>query len=257
MTSGSARTAGAEPNEPARPATAHGRLHCVPTPIAAGRTADTDLPAPTRSALVDIDYVIAEHARTARSFLKQLGLSRPIQAIEIAELNEHTPEHAIEPLLAPLLQGRDAILVSEAGCPGVADPGARLVRAAHAAGIAVEPHIGPSALLLALMGCGLEGQRFAFAGYLPTDSAARRARLQALEQRSRREQETQLFIETPYRNQALFDALLSALHPGTWLCVAADLTGAQQRLQTCRVSQWRSRPPLLARVPTVFLLLAA
>ena len=133
---------------------------------------------------------------------------------------------------------------------------ARLVHAAHQAGITVEPIVGPSALLLALMGSGLEGQRFAFAGYLPTDPAARKTRLRELEQRSRRERETQLFIETPYRNQAMFEALLGSLSESTWLCVAADLTGSRQRLVTDRVRGWRQRGAKLEKLPTVFLLLA-
>lgn len=200
--------------------------------------------------------MIAEHAKSARAFLKQLPLIRPLQSIEIVELNEHTQERDVLPMLDPLLAGRDAVLVSEAGCPGVADPGARLVLAAHQAGIAVEPFIGPSALLLALMGSGLDGQRFAFAGYLPTDASARRDRLRELEQRSRRDRETELFIETPYRNQVMLESLLSTLQPGTWLCIASDLTGPRQFLQTRRVSAWRGAPPRLDKVPTVFLFLA-
>ena len=233
-----------------------GRLRCVPTPISGARTAGTDLPAPSLAALADTDYVIAEHAKSARAFLKQLPLTRPLQSIEIVELNEHTREQAILPMLDPLMAGRDGVLVSEAGCPGVADPGARLVLAAHQAGIQVEPFIGPSALLLALMGSGLDGQRFAFAGYLPTDAAARRERLRELEQRSRRERETELFIETPYRNQVMLEALLAALQPSTWLCVAADLTGPHETLCTRRVAEWRASPPRLHKVPTVFLFLA-
>ena len=234
-----------------------GTLHCVPTPIAAGRTAITDLPAPAARVLCGVDYVIAESAKTARAVLKPLPLVRPIQSIEIVELNEHTRDDAIGPMLAPLLAGRDAALVSEAGCPGVADPGARLVLAAHRAGVPVMPQIGPSALLLALMGSGLDGQRFAFAGYLPTDPVARAQRLKALEQRSAREHETQLFIETPYRNQVMLQALLDTLAPSTLMCVAADLTGIGQSLTTDRVDAWRRRTPTLARVPTVFLFLAA
>jgi 16S rRNA (cytidine1402-2'-O)-methyltransferase len=160
-------------------------------------------------------------------------------------------------MLAPLRAGRSAALMSEAGCPGVADPGARLVLAAHAESIPVVPVVGPSALLLALMGSGLNGQRFAFAGYLPTAPDARRQRLRELEQRSRREDETELFIETPYRNQAMLEALLATLSPSTQLCVAADLTGPQQSLRTQRVDAWRRQPPALERVPTVFLFLAA
>jgi 16S rRNA (cytidine1402-2'-O)-methyltransferase len=233
-----------------------GTLYCVPTPITADRAPAADL-APEALALVArLDYVVAENAKTARAVLKRFPLERPIQAIEIVELSEHTRDDAIAPMLAPLLAGRSAALMSEAGCPGVADPGARLVLAAHEAGVPVMPIVGPSALLLALMGSGLNGQRFAFAGYLPTGVDERRQRLRDLEQRSRRDDETLLFIETPYRNQAMFDALMATLAPATRLCVAADLTGPKQRLQTRRVADWRRSPVVLDKVPTVFLLLA-
>jgi 16S rRNA (cytidine1402-2'-O)-methyltransferase len=237
-------------------ARSQGRLLCVPTPVSADRRPQDDLSASVIERIAQIDYVVAESAKTARAFLGKLPLVRPIQAIEIIELNEHTRPDAVAAMLDPLLAGRDAALMSEAGCPGVADPGARLVHAAHQAGITVEPIVGPSALLLALMGSGLEGQRFAFAGYLPTDPAARKTRLRELEQRSRRERETQLFIETPYRNQAMFEALLGSLSESTWLCVAADLTGSRQRLVTDRVRGWRQRGAKLEKLPTVFLLLA-
>jgi 16S rRNA (cytidine1402-2'-O)-methyltransferase len=239
------------------PAGAPGTLYCVPTPIADGRDPADDL-APSAVALVaGLDYVVAENAKTARAVLGRLPLARPIQAIEIVELDEHTRDDAIGPMLAPLRAGRSAALMSEAGCPGVADPGARLVLAAHAESIPVVPIVGPSALLLALMGSGLNGQRFAFAGYLPTAADARRRRLRELEQRSRREDETELFIETPYRNQAMLDALLATLAPSTRLCVATDLTGPHQSLRTQRVDAWRRRPPTLEKLPTVFLILAS
>ncbi|MEN9316714.1 MAG: hypothetical protein RJA99_765 [Pseudomonadota bacterium] len=237
-------------------APAPGTLWCVPTPIAAERGPAHDLAPWVLAQVASLDYVVAENAKTVRAVLKRFPLERPIQQIEIVELSEHTRDDAIAPMLAPLLAGRSAALMSEAGCPGVADPGARLVLAAHGAGVPVSPVVGPSALLLALMGSGLNGQRFAFAGYLPTAPEARRQRLRELEQRSRREDETQLFIETPYRNQAMLDALLAALSPSTLLCVAADLTGAGQRLETRTVADWRRRAPTLEKVPTVFLLLA-
>lgn len=233
-----------------------GRLLCVPTPIAEGRTVGECLPATELERLGRIDYVIAEQARTARAFLKQLPLARPLQQIEVIELNEHTPASAIADMVEPIKAGRDAMLVSEAGAPGVADPGALLVRAAHEAGLVVEPIIGPSALLLALMGSGLEGQRFAFCGYLPVQPAERRERLQALERRSRAERETVFFIETPYRNAAMVTSLLETLSPGTRLCVAAGLTGESPLLRTRSVAQWRLNPPDPGRRPTVYLLLA-
>ena len=223
-----------------------GRLLCVPTPIAEGRTAGECLPAPELERLGRIDYVIAEQARTARAFLKQLPLAHPL----LTEKNGWVIQWE------PIKAGRDAMLVSEAGAPGVADPGALLVRAAHEAGLVVEPIIGPSALLLALMGSGLEGQRFAFCGYLPVAPAERRARIRALEQRSRNEHETVLFIETPYRNAAMVASLLEALSPTTRLCIASGLTGESSLLRTRNIAQWRLSPPDLGRQPTVYLLLA-
>jgi 16S rRNA (cytidine1402-2'-O)-methyltransferase len=233
-----------------------GRLYCVPTPIAAGRPIAEDLSAHNIAIVAALDYVVAENAKTARAFLKRLPLVRPLQAIEIAELDGHVRDQDVGPLLDPVLAGRDAALVSEAGCPGVADPGARLVLAAHRAGVEVVPMVGPSALLLALMGSGLNGQCFGFVGYVPSTAAERAQRLRELEQRSRRGRETVLMIETPYRNQALLDALLSTLQPTTLLCVAAGLTGADQSLRTDSVAGWRRQPPVLRKVPTVFLLLA-
>jgi 16S rRNA (cytidine1402-2'-O)-methyltransferase len=233
-----------------------GRLYCVPTPIAEGRPIGEDLGPETVAIVAAIDYVVAENARTARAFLKRLPLARPLQAIEVVELDEHTRDDRIAPLLEPVLAGRDAALVSEAGCPGVADPGARLVLAAHRAGVQVVPRIGPSALLLALMGSGLNGQSFGFVGYVPTGAADRGRTLRELEQRSRRGRETVMMIETPYRNQALFDALIAVLQPATLLCVAAGLTGARESLRTDSVAGWRRHPTTLDKVPTVFLLLA-
>lgn len=238
------------------PARVPGTLHCVPTPIAEGRPIEADLTPSAIATVAAIEHVVAENAKSARAFLKRLPLVRPIQSIAIVELNERTRDDEVAAMLAPLLAGRDVALVSEAGCPGVADPGARLVRAAHDAGVPVAPVIGPSALLLALMGSGLDGQRFAFVGYLPTGPEARRQRLRELEQRSRRERETVLLIETPYRNAAMQDALLASLAPSTLLCVAADLTGARQRLVTRPVADWRRAPPPPEKVPTVFLFLA-
>lgn len=159
-------------------------------------------------------------------------------------------------LLAPLRAGRPLGLLSEAGCPAIADPGAALVEAAHAAGFRVVPLIGPSAIALALMACGLEGQRFAFSGYLPRDARERERRIRELEQRSRRERETEIFIETPYRNDVLLGALLDTLAPATRLCVAADLTRPTESIRSQAIAEWRRSRPALGKRPAVFLLLA-
>ncbi len=222
------------------------------------------IPGQVQALTARLDYFVAENAKTARAFLKLIAidnpLSRPLQEIEIAELNVNTPPAALAGLLAPLLAGRDCGLVSEAGVPAVADPGADLVRLAHQQGITVRPLVGPSSLLLAVMASGLNGQSFAFNGYLPTDAAQRSKRIKELEQRSIRERQTQLLIETPYRNAAMLDALLAACAPPTLICVATDLSLATESVRTLAASDWKKtlaagRGPDFHKKPTVFLLL--
>jgi 16S rRNA (cytidine1402-2'-O)-methyltransferase len=202
-------------------------------------------------------HFIAENAKSARAWLKQIAPEFPVRNAIITVLDEHTPSSAIRELLAPVLAGEDIGLVSEAGCPAVADPGAELVSVAHALGIAVVPMIGPSSIMLGLMASGLNGQRFVFHGYLPQQSNAREIRLKEIEQRSRRFQETQIFIETPYRNSALLASILSLCEATTRLCLAVDLTAPTQFVMTRSVAAWRTQVPDLHRRPTVFLLLAA
>jgi 16S rRNA (cytidine1402-2'-O)-methyltransferase len=212
-----------------------------------------------------LDYFVAENAKTARAFLKLVAidhpLTRPLQEIHIAELNVNTPPQALAALLAPLLEGRDAGLVSEAGVPAVADPGADLVRLAHQHGVPVRPLVGPSSLLLAVMASGLNGQSFAFNGYLPTDAGQRTKRIQQLEQRSRSEKQTQLLIETPYRNGAMLEALVATCQPGTLVCVATDLSLATETVRTQTAAKWKAqlaagKAPDFHKKPTVFLFLA-
>lgn len=234
-----------------------GQLWLLPVPLGADSHPIRVLPADTLAAMRALDYFIVENAKTARAFLKAAGITAPLQSLDLRELNEHTPRERIAELLAPILAGRDGGLLSEAGCPAVADPGAELVAAAHAAGITVKPMIGPSSILLALMASGLGGQRFAFVGYLPAAASERLPALRALEQRSARQAETVLMIETPYRTQALLDAALQALAPDTQLLLAASLTLPDERIEMKTVAQWRRSPPLLPKAPTVFGLLAA
>jgi 16S rRNA (cytidine1402-2'-O)-methyltransferase len=235
-----------------------GTLHLIPVPIGESGAGEPVAELSTRliTLAARLDYVIAENARSARAFLKRLPLIRPIQEIEIRELNEHTSADEIPNLIAPLLAGRDAGLVSEAGCPAVADPGSQLVAAAHRAGITVMPHIGPSALILTLMASGLEGQRFAFAGYLPAQPQERSTALQRLEDRSARGSETQLWIETPYRSQAMIATALQILHPTTLFAVACDLASPQQWISSKTIALWQKTPPDLNNRLTVFALLA-
>lgn len=213
-----------------------------------------------------LDYFIAENAKTTRAYLKLVALThpltKPLQEIEISTLDVNTAPAALPALLAPLRAGRDAGLISEAGVPAVADPGANLVRLAHIHGIQVRPLVGPSSLLLAVMASGLNGQSFAFNGYLPTDSMQRTKRIKALEERSRQEKQTQLFIETPYRNAALLEALATTCHDNTLLCVATDLSLGSESIRTQSAAKWKSditsgKAPDFHKRPTVFLMLAS
>lgn len=215
------------------------------------------LPDSTRNTICRLSRFIAENAKTTRAELKRLEHPTPLRDIAIDQLPEPLPPAEIDRLLSPLLAGQDVGLMSEAGCPGVADPGALLVRRAHELKIAVRPLIGPSSLLLALMASGLEGQRFAFHGYLPAREPERSRRIAELEKDSQRLDQTQLFIETPYRNTALFQALMASCRPDTRVCIATDLTLPTETVETRKVAEWRKgASPAIDRRPTVFLLLS-
>jgi 16S rRNA (cytidine1402-2'-O)-methyltransferase len=246
-----------------------GTLYLIPNTLGSTEAAPDALshilPRQVQAITAQLDYFVAENAKTARAFLKLIAidhpLARPLQEIEIAELNVNTPAQALAGLLAPLLAGRDAGLVSEAGVPAVADPGADLVRMAHQHAITVRPLVGPSSLLLAVMASGLNGQSFAFNGYLPTDAAQRGKRIRELEQRSRGERQTQLLIETPYRNGAMLEALVAHCQPGTLICVATDLSLPSESIRTLTGAKWKSllgsgQAPDFHKKPTVFLFLA-
>jgi 16S rRNA (cytidine1402-2'-O)-methyltransferase len=217
-----------------------------------GGDARSVLPPATLDIARGLGTYIAENAKTARAFLKAIGHPRPVQQIQFHVLDEHTDERQVEALLELLRGGKDCGLVSEAGCPAVADPGATLVRRAHHAGIRVIPLVGPSSILLALMASGMDGQRFAFHGYLPVDKVERAHKLKELDQRARGE--TQIFIETPYRNTVMLQALLEHCRSDSLLCVAADLTLPGGSVTTRAVSEWKKRPPALDRRLVVFLL---
>ncbi len=231
-----------------------GCLWLVPAPLE-----QVALPRPwllesDRQTVARLTRFYVETPKTARAWLGALPMTQPLQAIDLITLPD--PRQTIDwpALLRPLLAGEDAGLMSDAGCPGVADPGAALVAQAHQAGIEVRPLIGPSSLLLALMASGLEGQRFAFHGYLPVGREAREAQLASLARRSTEHDETQILIETPYRNDAMTESLLRALPGAARLCLACDLTGTEERVVTRTVEQWRRIPVSPApRRPMVFL----
>lgn len=233
-----------------------GTLYLIPVPLGPNDPADV-LPTPVLQQVRALDTYVAEHAKSARAFLKAAGHPLPLQQIAIAELNEHTREADVTALLAPLCAGKDVGLISEAGCPAVADPGAALVALAQREGIRVVPFVGPSSILLALMASGLSGQNFAFHGYLPAKEEERRKRLKALEHVSRLEKATQIFIETPYRNLPMFETLLAACASQTRLCLATDLGQPTETVRTRTISGWQKcEAPAIDRRPTVFLLLA-
>ncbi len=227
-------------------------------PVVLGDTPwETSLPAATREAACRLTRFVAENAKTARAELKRIGHPSPLRELAIEQIPEAPTPADIERLLTPLAAGHDLGLMSEAGCPAVADPGALLVRRAHELGLIVKPLVGPSALLLALMASGLDGQRFAFHGYLPAREPERGRRIAELEGESARHRQTQIFIETPYRNRALFAALMQACRPQTRLCLATDLSLASESIATRRVADWKAGAvPDLDKRPTVFLLLA-
>lgn len=247
-----------------------GVLYLIPNALGPTDAAHADpfasvLPVEVQALAARLEYFIAENAKTTRAFLKTIAirhpLAKPLQEIIIAELNVNTEPAALPGLLAPLLAGKNVGLISEAGVPAVADPGANLVRLAHANGISVKPLVGPSSILLSVMAGGLNGQSFAFNGYLPVDAAQRAKRIKQLEERSRKENQTQLFIETPYRNQALLDALIGNCHPQTLISIATDLSLAAESIHTKTADRWKKdqasgRLPDLHKKPTVFSLLA-
>ncbi len=235
-----------------------GMLLLMPVPLADPADVRDCVPDGVRLLVCQTRHFVVENAKTARKIIKSLGHPLPLTQLQLSELNEHTSPDKIEMLLNPVLAGHDLGLMSEAGCPAVADPGALLVKKAHEKGIGVRPLTGPSSLVLGLMASGLEGQRFAFAGYVPADAGERRKRLQQLEQRSRHEDETQLVIETPYRNDAFLSALLETLAPSTRLCIARDLTGKNEWVVTRTIAEWRRYPPpTLKGSPALFLFQAA
>ncbi len=233
-----------------------GTLYLIPVPL--GPTPpEASLPANVLATIRPLKYFVVEQAKTARAFLKAVGTDTILQELQLEELNEHTKADALDHLLTPLRAGQNVGLLSEAGCPAVADPGADLVALAQNEGIRVVPLIGPSSLLLALMASGLNGQRFAFQGYLPAKEGERNKALKDLEAESRKRQQTQLFIETPYRNRALFDAILQNCQPTTRVTIATDLSLPSESVRTRSVQAWKKEtPPEIERRPTVFLLLA-
>ena len=233
-----------------------GTIYMIPCPISDDREVWDVLPKANLEVMNSLDYFIVENIRSARRFLSKAGIERKIDELEFVELNEHTTSSAdVARMLKPVLAGRSAGVISEAGVPGVADPGAEIVALAHRYDVRVVPLVGPSSILMSVMASGLNGQSFAFVGYLPIKDGERQRRLKDLEHRARTEQQAQLFIEAPYRNVKLFDTLIKTLSPQLRLTVAADITSPNEYIHTLSIAEWRKRGvPDIAKRPTIFIL---
>ena len=232
-----------------------GKLYLIPSPLGDNDPSEV-IPSPVLESLAGFRTFVVEEVRTARRYLSRAGLKGKIGDLEFYELNEHTDNATIEGYLRLFDNGNNVALISEAGLPAVADPGAQLVALAHSHGIEVVPAVGPSSLMLALMASGLNGQSFAFCGYIPAKSDERRNRLRTLEKISGQLRQTQILIETPYRNDSLFADILSVCAPSTRVCVAANITMPDAFIRTMKVVQWKKEGLIIGKRPCVFLILA-
>jgi 16S rRNA (cytidine1402-2'-O)-methyltransferase len=232
-----------------------GKLYLIPSPLGENEPSEV-IPGPVLDLLKKLDTFIVEETRTARRYLSKAGLKGHIDSLKFFELNEHTRPEEVESYIPLFGDGHDIGLITEAGLPAVADPGAQLVALCHREGIVVVPEVGPSSLMLALMASGLNGQSFAFCGYLPAKTEERRQALRAIEKRSAAGNQTQLFIETPYRNDSMMTDILSTCQGNTKICIAANITMPDAFIRTYSVSQWRNSPVVIGKRPCVFLLLA-
>jgi len=234
----------------------YGTLYFIPVTMGADNISEV-LPPDVVAIAQNLDEFIVENEKTARHFLGAIKHKKPIREISLKPLNKRTDQKDIPKLLATLIKGKDVGLMSEAGCPGIADPGAKLAALAHQKGIRVAPLVGPSSILLSLMASGLNGQRFTFLGYLPVEKTDRIKTLRTIEQQSKSRQETQLFIETPFRNQQMLETIVQHCHPATSLCIAINISLADELIVTKSIAEWKEgKLPDLHKKPTVFLLLA-
>jgi 16S rRNA (cytidine1402-2'-O)-methyltransferase len=231
-----------------------GKLFLIPTVISEGAT--NTIPSSVADALKDINHFLVEDVRTARRYLSSLKIYQSIESLHFSVLNKDTRETELAEMFVPISEGKNIGIISESGCPGVADPGALAVNFAHQKNIQVIPLVGPSSILLALMASGLNGQQFAFHGYLPIDSKEVAQKIKMLEKESSQKNQTQIFIETPYRNNQILKHLVDSLSPSAKLCVAVDLTGKNEFVKTLLVSEWKRNIPTLPKEPAVYLFLS-
>lgn len=231
-----------------------GKLYLLPVPLGPDAEPKEVLPETVAKSVEFIDHYIVENQKTARRFIKAILPSKKQPDLELFVLNKRTEASEYINFIQPCFEGKNVGLMSEAGCPGVADPGAAIVKLAHQKGIQVVPLVGPSSILLAVMASGMNGQSFAFNGYLPIDKSDKKSALKQFEKLSNDKNQSQLFIETPYRNNKLLEDILTTLQPTTLLCIAADITLATEYIKTKTVAEWRKEKPDLHNRPSIFVL---
>lgn len=235
--------------------TSQGKLYMIPTTLGENEPLEV-LPISIKRIIEEIDYYIVENEKSARRFIKKISPRKSQPNLNIALLNKFTDTKTIPSFLDPCLEGQNVGVLSEAGCPGIADPGSEVVRIAHQKGISVVPLVGPSSIILALMASGLNGQNFAFNGYLPIETAERKKAIKRFEKISRENNQSQLFIETPYRNNNLLEEFVKTLSKNTWLCVATDITLPTEFIVTKLAGSWKSQFAELHKRPTIFIIQA-
>jgi len=231
-----------------------GKLYLIPTTLGEEGNPDDVLPQTIKRSIDFIDDYIVENEKTARKFIKSIQPQKVQATLRLSSLNKHTEVSEHAKMLQPCLEGKNVGLMSEAGCPGVADPGAVIVKLAHEKGIQVVPLVGPSSILLAIMASGMNGQSFAFNGYIPIDKAEKKAVLKNLEKLSHDKNQSQIFIETPYRNNKMLEDIVQALNPSTYLCVATDITLPTEFIKTMRAADWKKIKVDLHNRPTIFII---
>jgi len=231
----------------------NGALYLIPAPLSDEQVNDV-IPEGTLKVIHSLDCFIAEELKTARRFLRKAGYARNFDEVSFMLFNEHSPQPSFEEFLGPVSEGKNVGLLSEAGCPCVADPGAAIVRLAHENGVQVKPLTGPSSIILSLMASGFNGQNFSFLGYLPVDKQSRSRRLKEIERLAAEKKQTQIFIETPYRNEQMFQAILQSCGDDTMLGLGVGLTGSSENIQVYSVRDWKKVKPALGKTPAVFML---
>ncbi len=231
-----------------------GKLYLIPTTLGEEGDPNDVLPQTIKRSIDFIDDYIVENEKTARKFIKSIQPTKVQSTLRLSSLNKHTEVSEHSKMLQPCLEGKNVGLMSEAGCPGVADPGAVIVKLAHEKGIQVVPLVGPSSILLAIMASGMNGQSFAFNGYIPIDKAEKKSALKNLERLSQDKNQSQIFIETPYRNNKMLEDIIQALNPSTYICVATDITLPTEFIKTMRASEWKKIKVDLHNRPTIFII---